>query len=68
MFPFFLQLRPYSISTLVTIYHSALCHFNFLNLKVKCKGNNVFQIYTILDSDFSTFIENNNDFKLSQAV
>jgi len=37
-------------------------------LKVKWKGQNFFQIYTFLDSDFSTLIENRNNFQFSQAV
>jgi hypothetical protein len=33
------------------------------------KGHNLFfQIYTFLDSDFSTLIENRNNFQFSQAV
>jgi hypothetical protein len=37
-------------------------------LNVKCKGHNFFQIYTFLDSDFSTLIENHNNFRFSPAV
>jgi hypothetical protein len=37
-------------------------------LKVKCKGHNFFKIYTFLDNDFSTLIENRNNFRFSQAV
>ena len=37
-------------------------------VKVKCKGHNFFQIYTSLDSDFSTFTENRNNFQCSQDV
>jgi hypothetical protein len=33
--------------------------------KVKCKGHNFFQISTFLDCDFSTFIENDNNFEFS---
>jgi hypothetical protein len=37
------------------------------NFKVKCKGHNFFfQIYTFLDSDFSTLIEYRNNLKFSQ--
>ena len=36
------------------------------NFKVKCTGHNFFQIYTFLDSDFSTLIEYRNNFKFSQ--
>ena len=33
------------------------------------KGHNLFfQIYTFLDSDFSTLIENRNNFQFSQVV
>jgi hypothetical protein len=32
------------------------------NFKVKCKGHNFFQISTFLDCDFSTLIENGNNF------
>ena len=36
---------------------------------MKCKGQNFFfQIYTFLDSDFSTLIENRNNFQFSLAV
>ena len=39
------------------------------NFKVKCKGHNFFfQIYTFLDSDFSTLIEYRNNFKFSQDL
>jgi hypothetical protein len=37
-------------------------------LNVKCKGHNFFQIYTFLDSEFSTLIENRKHFQFSQAV
>jgi hypothetical protein len=33
---------------------------------VKCKGHNFFQIYTFSDIDFSTLIENRNNFQFSQ--
>ena len=36
--------------------------------RCECKGHNFFQIYTFLDSDFSTLIENHNHFQFSQAV
>jgi hypothetical protein len=36
------------------------------NFKVKGKGHNFFQIYTFLDSDFSTLIEYRNNLKFSQ--
>jgi hypothetical protein len=36
--------------------------------RCECKGHNFFQIYTFLDSDFSTLIENRNHFQFSQAV
>ena len=36
------------------------------NLKVKYKGHNFFQISTFLDCDFSTLIENRNNFHFSQ--
>ena len=37
-------------------------------LKVKCNGHYFFQIYTFLDSDFSTLIENLNNCQFSQTV
>jgi len=41
----------------------------FTRLKVNCKGHNFFfQIYTFLDSDFSTLIENRINFQFSQTV
>jgi hypothetical protein len=38
------------------------------NFKVKCKGHNFFQTSTFLDSDFSTLIENVNNFQFSQDI
>ena len=35
------------------------------NFKVKCKGHNFFQTSTFVDCDFSTLIENGNNFEFS---
>ena len=37
-------------------------------VKVKCKAHNFFQIYTFLDSDFNTLIENRNNFQFAENV
>ena len=40
----------------------------YQTVKVKCKAHNFFQIYTFLDSDFNTLIENRNNFQFAQDV
>jgi hypothetical protein len=63
------------LSKIVLSLHNSV-HMNILismsrfedTLKVKCNGHNFFQIYTFSDSDFSTLIENRNNFQFSQAV
>jgi hypothetical protein len=60
--------KGYGMKIFVVTRLSSQARQTHLPLKVKCKGHNFFQIYTFLDSDFSTLIENHNNFQFSQAV